>query len=92
VALRLVPSESAFTYFETLKDYLGSQGRPLAFYSDKHSIFRISKPQAEGGQGMTQFGRALSELGIEILCANSSQAGGTGEPHPAGPSGEGAAA
>jgi len=41
VALRFVPSESAFTYFETLKDYLASHGRPLAFYSDKHSIFRF---------------------------------------------------
>ncbi|MDQ0322456.1 hypothetical protein QO002_004662 [Pararhizobium capsulatum DSM 1112] len=31
---------------------------------------------AKGGQGMTQFGRALCELNIEILCANSSQAKG----------------
>src|SRR5215212_1574304 len=76
VALRFVPSESAFAYFETLKSYLTSHGRPLAFYSDKHSIFRVSKAQAQGGQGITQFGRALSELGIEILCANSSQAKG----------------
>jgi transposase len=76
VALRFVPSESALAYFETLKSYLTSHGRPLAFYSDKHSIFRVSKAQAQGGQGMTQFGRALSELGIEILCANSSQAKG----------------
>src|SRR5918997_4362811 len=76
VALRFVPSESAFAYFETLKSYLTRHGRPLAFYSDKHSIFRVSKAQAQGGQGMTQFGRALSELGIEILCANSSQAKG----------------
>src|SRR5258708_28322552 len=29
-----------------------------------------------GGSGMTQFGRALAELNIEILCANSSQAKG----------------
>ena len=35
VALRLVPSESAFAYFETLKPYLTGHGRPLAFYSDK---------------------------------------------------------
>ena len=76
VGLRFVPSESAFAYFETLKGYLTSYGRPLAFYSDKHSIFRVSKPQAQGGQGMTQFVRALSELNIEILCANSSQAKG----------------
>jgi hypothetical protein len=76
VALRFVPSESALAYFETLKSYLTRHGRPLAFYSDKHSIFRVSKAQAQGGQGITQFGRALSELGIEILCANSSQAKG----------------
>jgi len=76
VALRFVASESAFAYFETLRDYLTSHGRPLAFYSDKHSIFRVSKPEARGGQGMTQFGRALSELNIEILCAHSSQAKG----------------
>jgi hypothetical protein len=31
---------------------------------------------AKGGQGMTQFGRALAELNIEILCANSSHAKG----------------
>lgn len=31
---------------------------------------------AKGGQRMTQFGRALSELNIEILCTNSSQAKG----------------
>jgi hypothetical protein len=74
VALRFVPSESAFAYFETLKSYLMSHGRPLAFYSDKHSIFRVSK--AQGGQGMTQFGRALSELAIKILRADSSQAKG----------------
>jgi hypothetical protein len=76
VALRFVPSESALAYFETLRSYLMRHGRPLAFYSEKHSIFRVSKAQAQGGQGMTQFGRALSELGIEILCANSSQAKG----------------
>jgi hypothetical protein len=31
---------------------------------------------AVSGNGMTQFGRALSELNIEILCANTSQAKG----------------
>ena len=76
VALRFVGSESAFAYFETLKGYLTDFGRPVAFYSDKHSIFRVSKAEAKGGQGVTQFGRAVSELGIEILCANSSQAKG----------------
>ena len=34
------------------------------------------KDRAEGGPGITQFGRALSELNIDIICANSSQAKG----------------
>lgn len=74
--LRFVPSESAFTYFEALQGYLEAHGCPVAFYSDKHSVFRVARQAAKGGQGMTQFGRALAELDIEILCANSSQAKG----------------
>lgn len=74
--LRFVRSESAFTYFEALALYLERHGAPIAFYSDKHSVFRVAKKDARGGQGMTQFGRALCELNIEILCANSSQAKG----------------
>jgi hypothetical protein len=74
--LRFVRSESAFAYFEALALYLERHGAPIAFYSDKHSVFRVAKKDAKGGQGMTQFGRALSELNIEILCANSSQAKG----------------
>lgn len=74
--LRFVRSESAFSYFEALTLYLKHHGAPVAFYSDKHSVFRVAKKDAKGGQGMTQFGRALSELNIEILCANSSQAKG----------------
>jgi hypothetical protein len=74
--LRFVRSESAFTYFEALELYLKRHGAPVAFYSDKHSVFRVAKSNAKGGQGMTQFGRALCELNIEILCANSSQAKG----------------
>ncbi len=74
--VRFVRSESAFTYFEALALYLERHGAPIAFYSDKHSVFRVAKKDAKGGQGMTQFGRALCELNIEILCANSSQAKG----------------
>src|SRR3954466_14666648 len=72
--LRFGTSESTFAYFEALQGYLEAQGCPVAFYSDKHSVFRVARREAKGGQGMTQFGRALAELNIEILCANSSQA------------------
>ena len=73
--LRFVESESTFTYFDALESYLLKHGRPVAFYSDKHTVFRVAKP-SKHMTGMTQFGRALAELNIEILCANSSQAKG----------------
>jgi transposase len=74
--LRFVKSESTFSYLETLELYLKAHGCPVAFYSDKHTVFRVAKKDAKAGRGMTQFGRALSELNIEMLCANSSQAKG----------------
>jgi hypothetical protein len=73
--LQFVPGESTDFYFEALPGYLVAHGCPVAFYSDKHSVFRINR-DAQGGSGMTQFGRALAELNIEIICANSSQAKG----------------
>ena len=51
-------------------------GKPVAFYSDKHGVFRVNHPGALGGDGMTQFGRALHALNIDIICANSSPAKG----------------
>src|SRR6202040_2084545 len=54
-----VPSESAFDYMRETRTYIERHGRPIAFYSDKHGIFRVNKPDAEGGNGMTQYGRAL---------------------------------
>ncbi len=74
--LRFVASESTDAYFEALNGYLAEHGCPVAFYSDKHTVFRVNRPDAKGGSGMTQFGRALAELNIEIICANSSQAKG----------------
>jgi hypothetical protein len=74
--LRFVPSESTDSYFAALDGYLTTHGCPTAFYSDKHTVFRVNRPDAKGGSGMTQFGPALAELNIETLCANSSQAKG----------------
>jgi hypothetical protein len=49
----------------------------VAFYSDKHGIFRVNQEQTTGlGSGITQFGRAMQELDIQIICANSPQAKG----------------
>ena len=74
--LEFVTSESTFSYFGALEAYLHAHGRPVAFYSDKHTVFRVASQGAKSGHGMTQFGRVLNELNIEILCANSSQAKG----------------
>jgi len=74
MALRFVASESAFDYFRTTRAYLETHGKPVAFYSDKHNIFRVNN--GEGGDRVTQFGRALAALNIDIICANSPQAKG----------------
>jgi hypothetical protein len=68
--------ESTFAYFHAARAYLEAWGKPIAFYSDKHGVFRVNHPGALGGDGMTQFGRALHALNIDIICANSSQAKG----------------
>ena len=72
--LRFVASEFAFDYFRATKDYLEAHGKPVAFYSDKHGIFRVNAKDAVGGDRITQFGRALMDLNIDIICANSPQA------------------
>jgi len=75
--LWFVPHESFFGYAEAARHYFEHYGKPVAFYSDKHSIFRVNQEQTVGlGTGLTQFGRAMQELGIQIICANSPQAKG----------------
>src|SRR6266850_5365602 len=77
-----------FTEHDTTEENLGTfggwvrrYGRPLAHYTDKNSIFRKAGPQPlpeqlRGDPVRTQFGRALSELGIEWIAAHSPQAKG----------------
>ena len=74
--LRFTDSESTFDYFHSTRRYLEQHGKPVAFYSDKHTVFRVNKVGATSGNGLTQFGRALHELNIDIIYANSSQAKG----------------
>lgn len=74
--LQFVQSESTFAYFNATQRYLEAHGKPVAFYTNKHAVFRVNNPGGLHGDGMTQFGRALKALTIEIICANSSQAKG----------------
>jgi len=73
--LRFCQSESAFDYMLATREYVDKHGKPVAFYSDKHAVFRVSQAETRR-TGMTQFGRALHDLNIELICANSSQAKG----------------
>ena len=75
--LWFVPDETFFAYFEASRHYFERYGKPAAFYSDKHGIFRVNQAQTVGlGSGLTQFGRAMQELDIQIICANTPQAKG----------------
>ena len=74
--LFFVPVESTFGYCAATRHYLDRHGVPVAFYSDKNSIFKVNAPNALSGSGMTQFGRAMKALDIEIICANTPQAKG----------------
>ena len=76
VELQFVPHESFFGYCEAARHYFEGYGKPGAFYSDKHGIFHLNNPKLTPGDGLTDFGRAMQELGIQIICANTPQAKG----------------
>lgn len=76
VQLRFVESESFFSYCQAAEGYFRHSGKPVAFYSDRHGIFRVNVPSLGSGDALTQFGRAMQELEIQIICANSPQAKG----------------
>lgn len=74
--LLFVKSESTFSYFEATRHYIDKHGKPLALYSDKAGVFRVNNKHATGGEGHTQFGRAMHELNIQTICAETSEAKG----------------
>src|SRR6201996_2405640 len=73
--LHFTASESTFSYFKVTRAYLEQHGKPVALYSDRASVFRGTRA-ATTGNGLTQFGRAMYELNIDTICANSSSAKG----------------
>ena len=74
--LRFSETESVIDYMVTTREYVEAHGKPQAFYSDRHAIFHSSTKKGIEAKNSTQFGRSLKELGIELICANSSQAKG----------------
>jgi transposase len=75
MVLHFTATESTFSYFEATRAYLERYGKPVAFYSDRASVFR-STAAASTGRSVTHFGRAMYELNIDTFCANSSPAKG----------------
>ena len=76
VALHFSPTETTEAYLTALKRYVLVQGIPLAFYSDRHGIFRVNAKDAISGDGKTEFNRVTERLNIEQICAHSPQAKG----------------
>ncbi len=74
--LKFVKSENLLDYLEVMSEYIERYGRPQALYPDKHAVFRVNREGALSGNGMTEFGRAMKELDIQLICANTPQAKG----------------
>jgi hypothetical protein len=75
--------EDAQGYFLLLREIIQNKGIPLALYSDRHSVFQVNPKQPEsleeqltGELQPTQVGRALKQLGIQSILAQSPQAKG----------------
>ena len=78
---RFVEHDTTEANLRVLGEYVKGWGRPLAFYTDKHGMFRVNRPQVEAAdeaveEELTQIGRALRELGIDWIPAHSPQAKG----------------
>lgn len=75
--MRFVEHETTKDYFNLLEEYISFHKRPLALYSDRHSVFKVSKGEVEAKEiRHSQFERAMKELDIEMIHARSPQAKG----------------
>lgn len=76
-----VKVEDTLTLMRTTEKYLLKHGRPISFYVDKDSIYKVNRKttieeELEGNEPLTQFSRAMGELEIGVICAHSPQAKG----------------
>lgn len=69
---RFYPAETTAAAFDAFGRWLQRYGVPRSVYVDRHSIYRDEDHPARP----TQFGRAMQELGVELICARSPQAKG----------------
>ena len=81
VFARFYDHEGTIPAMDSFQRYMRRYGLPLALYTDKHTTYRSpAEPtvaeQLAGTKPQSQFGRALQELGVELLAAHSPQAKG----------------
>ena len=67
--------EDSRSYFLLLRGLIQRRGLPLALYTDRHPVFKHRSEYQPSGTA-TQFGRAMEELGIQLIFALSPQAKG----------------
>lgn len=73
--------EGTIPAMDSFQGYIRQHGIPLAVYADKHTTYRSPaeptiEEQLAGAAPQSQFGRALEELGVELIAAHSPQAKG----------------
>jgi len=78
---RFFERDTTLANMEMIARWIKEFGRPVALYVDKASHFKVNRgttveEDLEGKEGETQIGRAMGELGIEVIWANSPQAKG----------------
>lgn len=71
--LHFAPTETTAAYFDAMHIYFERHGKPQALYADRAAVFRSP---AANKHVPTQFQRAVDELGVKLICANSPQAKG----------------
>ena len=84
MALFFTTNECLEGYLRIMKTIISNNGVPLAVYADRHTIFRspktgkLSLEEELAGKkaNATQFGRAMEELGINLIWAKSAPAKG----------------
>ncbi len=71
VYARFYEYEGTIPAMSLLKNYIEEYGLPMSIYSDRHTTYKSTDKNKEA---LSQFERALSELGIELIHANTPQA------------------
>ena len=73
VDARFCEQEDAHSYFLLIRGLVQHHCVPVAFYTDRHAVFKHT-PGSGPAAGSTQFSRAMAELGVQMIFAQSPQA------------------